>query len=148
MLKLSHGAVAEWLRRGLQNLLHRFNSGRCLQNCLKKGNMEENKIQKVERVVEIRKGENNQTVVSSQPSIMQLQTRSKKKYSQTVQVVRSVCVWIVILMTALMAMVALIAMWANLDGEIVAKTFGTMFIVGFAAGVIMFVAPALDKTEQ
>ncbi|MDO4868157.1 MAG: hypothetical protein Q4A23_00635 [bacterium] len=110
--------------------------------------MEENKIQKVERVVEIRKGENNQTVVSSQPSIMQLQTRSKKKYSQTVQVVRSVCVWIVILMTALMAMVALIAMWANLDGEIVAKTFGTMFIVGFAAGVIMLVAPALDKTEQ
>ena len=25
-----HGAVAEWLRRGLQNLVHRFNSGRRL----------------------------------------------------------------------------------------------------------------------
>ncbi len=32
MIKLSHGAVAEWLRRGLQNLVHRFNSGRRLQN--------------------------------------------------------------------------------------------------------------------
>ena len=28
----SLGAVAEWLRRGLQNLVHRFNSGRRLQN--------------------------------------------------------------------------------------------------------------------
>lgn len=110
--------------------------------------MEEKKAQKVERVVEIRKGDNNQAVVSAQPSVVHLQTRSKKKYSQTVQIVRNVCVWIVILMTALMAMVALIAMWANLDGEIVAKTFGTMFIVGFAAGVIMLVAPSLDKTEQ
>src|SRR5437868_1026991 len=27
------GALAEWLRGGLQNLLHRFNSGRRLQIC-------------------------------------------------------------------------------------------------------------------
>ena len=26
-----HGDVAEWLRRGLQNLVHRFDSGRRLQ---------------------------------------------------------------------------------------------------------------------
>ena len=32
MLKYTYGAVAEWLRRGLQNLVHRFNSGRRLQN--------------------------------------------------------------------------------------------------------------------
>lgn len=31
MIKSSYGAVAEWLRRGLQNLVHRFNSGRRLQ---------------------------------------------------------------------------------------------------------------------
>ena len=30
MLKLPHGTVAEWLRSGLQNRVHRFNSGRCL----------------------------------------------------------------------------------------------------------------------
>ncbi len=29
---LDIGALAEWLRRGLQNLLRRFNSGRRLQN--------------------------------------------------------------------------------------------------------------------
>ena len=29
--KLFQGAVAEWLGGGLQNLLHRFNSGRYLQ---------------------------------------------------------------------------------------------------------------------
>lgn len=31
MYNLRHGAVAEWLRNGLQNRLHRFNSGRRLQ---------------------------------------------------------------------------------------------------------------------
>ena len=29
-----YGALAEWLRRGLQNLVHRFNPGRRLQNVL------------------------------------------------------------------------------------------------------------------
>ena len=32
MLKYLYGTVAEWLRSGLQNRVHRFNSGRCLQN--------------------------------------------------------------------------------------------------------------------
>ena len=31
MLKYLYGTVAEWLRSGLQNRVHRFNSGRCLQ---------------------------------------------------------------------------------------------------------------------
>ena len=31
ILHLQRGAVAEWLRRGLQNLVHRFNSGPRLQ---------------------------------------------------------------------------------------------------------------------
>ena len=32
MLKYLYGTVAEWLRSGLQNRVHRFNSGRCLQS--------------------------------------------------------------------------------------------------------------------
>ena len=29
---ITHGALAEWLRSGLQNRVHRFNSGRHLHN--------------------------------------------------------------------------------------------------------------------
>jgi hypothetical protein len=34
LIRLDNGALAEWLRRGLQNLLHQFNSGRRLQTLI------------------------------------------------------------------------------------------------------------------
>lgn len=101
--------------------------------------------QAVEKVVEIRKGENDHIVTPVKNSTMITMNTVKKEYSETVQTIRNICIWIVILSMTLMSMVAIISIWSGWDNDVSGKAIATMFIVGLAAGVIMLVAPALDK---
>lgn len=102
--------------------------------------MEEN----TPKIVEIRKGETNNVV-----SNVRVAPEPKKEFSDTVKLIRSVCVWTMIVVISFMTLLALTAVWIGIGaGNLFYNAIVTAIIVGFGAGIIMLVAPALDQNSR
>ena len=106
--------------------------------------MEENN-QKTERVVEIRKGENSATVPTVKP--VMVARAPKKEYSPMVKAVRSVCFWVMILSTVLLAALCVVSIWTEVS-DIIGKAWGTFLVVISASAFIAVIVPLLDKNEE
>lgn len=110
--------------------------------------MEEKKnIEKVERVVEVRKGDGPVPVVGNTTNYVNFAPAPKKKYSPMVQGIRSTAIWVMIFSAVVLAMVCIMAIWVDLS-DVLGKAWATFFVVGLAGGFIALVAPLLDKTER
>ena len=108
--------------------------------------MEENKnIEKVERVVEIRKGDG--VAPANTTNYVNFAPAPKKKYSPMVQGIRSTAIWVMIFSAVVLAMVCIMAIWVDLS-DVLGKAWATFFVVGLAGGFIALIAPLLDKTER
>ncbi len=113
--------------------------------------MEENKnVKKVERVVEVRKGEDLTPVAgSATPSVVAYTPAPRKKYSETVKTIRQTCIWFNIITAMLCAIISLINIWSdNSLNDIMGKSWATFLVLGAFSMFIMVLAPLLDKDTQ
>ena len=98
-----------------------------------------------QKVVEIRKGENDTTekaVVYTQAAPV------KKKYSQTVKSIRQVCIWFNIFTAMVCALISRVNIWLDNNlGELMGKAWATFLVLGAFSLFIMIIAPLLDKDE-
>ena len=98
-----------------------------------------------QRVVEIRKGENESNVRSV---VMTPVSKNKKKYSQTVKSIRQICVWFNIFTAMVCALISLVNIWLDNNlGELMGKAWATFLVLGAFSLFIMIIAPLLDKDE-
>ncbi len=74
----------------------------------------------------------------------------KRPVSDSTRVVRAVCAWVVIISAALFAFVSILGIW-NVFGtsteDVIGKSLSSLFVIGFAAGVIAIVASLLDDNK-
>ena len=103
------------------------------------------KNQKTERVVEIRKGENSTVVQTAKPIVVA--RAPKKEYSPMVKAVRSVCFWVMILSTVLLAALCVVSIWTEVS-DLIGKAWGTFLVVVSASAFIAVIVPLLDKNEE
>ena len=97
-----------------------------------------------QRVVEIRKGENESNV----RSVVVAPVSKKKKYSQTVKSIRQICVWFNIFTAMVCALISLVYIWVDNNlGELMGKARATFLVLGAFSLFIMIIAPLLDKDE-
>ena len=97
-----------------------------------------------QRVVEIRKGENESNV---RPVVV-APVSKKKKYSQTVKSIRQVCIWFNIFTAMVCALISLVNIWLDNNlGELMGKAWATFLVLGAFSLFIMIIAPLLDKDE-
>ena len=97
-----------------------------------------------QRVVEIRKGENESNV---RPVVV-TPVSKKKKYSQTVKSIRQICVWFNIFTAMVCALISLVYIWLDNNlGELMGKAWATFLVLGAFSLFIMIIAPLLDKDE-
>ena len=97
-----------------------------------------------QRVVEIRKGENESNV---RPVVV-APVSKKKKYNQTVKSIRQICVWFNIFTAMVCALISLVYIWVDNNlGELMGKAWATFLVLGAFSLFIMIIAPLLDKDE-
>ncbi|MDO4872392.1 MAG: hypothetical protein Q4A27_03155 [bacterium] len=99
---------------------------------------------KKQKVVEIRKGENDKT--AQRPQVV-VKTAPKVEYSAMVKTVRSVCFWVMILSTVVLASLGVISIWTDIS-DIFGKAFATFIVVASASGFVALIAPLLDKSSR
>lgn len=114
--------------------------------------MEEKKnIEKVERVVEVRKGDGPVPVVGNTTNYVNYVpvAAPKKKYSETVKMIRQTCIWFNIITAMLCALISLANIWSeNSLADVMGKAWATFLILGAFSLFIMALAPLLDKDGQ
>ena len=97
-----------------------------------------------QRVVEIRKGENESNV----RSVVMAPVPKKKKYSQTVKSIRQISIWFNIFTAIICALISLVYIWLDNNlGELMGKAWSTFLVLGAFSLFIMIIAPLLDKDE-
>ena len=97
-----------------------------------------------QRVVEIRKGENESNV----HPVVVAPVSKKKKYSQTVKSIRQICIWFNIFTAMVCALISLVYIWLDNNlGELMGKAWATFLVLGAFSLFIMIIAPLLDKDE-
>ncbi|MDO4902409.1 MAG: hypothetical protein Q4A21_02520 [bacterium] len=107
--------------------------------------MEEN----TQKVVEIRKGENDRVIGGQGVSQPVFATVERKKYSQTVKTIRQTVIWFNIFTATICAIVSLVNIWLDNSLEsIMGKSWATFLVLGAFSVVIMLIAPLLDKDSN
>ncbi|MCL2085344.1 hypothetical protein FWH09_00170 [Candidatus Saccharibacteria bacterium] len=75
----------------------------------------------------------------------------KKQVSATARAIRTTCAWVVIISAALFAFVAILGIWGvfgTSTGDVVGKSLGSLFVIGFASGVIAIVSSLIADSRR
>ncbi|MDR0887088.1 MAG: hypothetical protein LBM97_00085 [Candidatus Nomurabacteria bacterium] len=75
----------------------------------------------------------------------------RKEVSQTTIAIRQVCAWVTIISAAVFAFIAILAVWqvfGDITGDVVGRALGSLFIIGFASGVIAVVSSLLNDNRN
>ncbi|MCL1929641.1 hypothetical protein FWF93_00655 [Candidatus Saccharibacteria bacterium] len=75
----------------------------------------------------------------------QVPPKKQNVLSDGARAVRRVCSYITISATSVFVFVAVIALWLDMGGEIVWKSFASLAIVGLGALIVSAVAPLIDR---
>lgn len=92
-----------------------------------------------EKLVAIRKGDGNERFVVG--------SKKKRQFSPLVIAVRKTAVWVAIVSSSILALVAVLAIWTEID-EVAGRAWATFMVIGLASLFIAMIAPLLDQVEQ
>lgn len=80
-----------------------------------------------------------------------MQKPHKASVSAATRSIRATCAWVVIISAAMFAFVAVLGIWGVFGvstGDVVGKSLASLFVIGFAAGVIALVSSLLDDNRK
>jgi hypothetical protein len=95
--------------------------------------------EKNEKLVTVREGAESEKNM--------LSTKTKKQFSPVVIVIRKTAIWIAIVSAIILALVTVLAIWADLR-DIQGRAWSTFFVIALVSVFIAIIAPLLDQVER
>lgn len=105
--------------------------------------MEEN-----QKVVEIRKGENEWAEYTQPVAVVQPQPRPERELSSTAKMIRQTLIWFNIFTAAICALIMVVnILLDNALGDVLGKSIGIFLVLGGFSLFISILAPLLDDNK-
>ncbi|MEO6513881.1 MAG: hypothetical protein ABIR37_04320 [Candidatus Saccharimonadales bacterium] len=89
--------------------------------------------------------------ITEQPVVTAPVSASVEEKNSSIKLVEKITVWVMVLSALAFALISVLAIWgviSNKDGNVVARSFGTVATIAFAALIVNVGANMLDRTKK